>query len=120
MDQIKLIKDFIDENYERVVEKLTDHTYACYFKHKEGLTEDGVTLFESVKKGWSNKPILPKFNYLIVDCNMTDVLSTLNTYYALDESHYKIIKEYIVNVSIEEMDKYLTKFQDGDHDNPHQ
>jgi hypothetical protein len=110
---MEVISKFLDDNYTMVV-RSSGGDYHCIFQHKEGLTEDGVVMFQSVKKGWSVKPITPRFNYLIVDCNVVDVLTFLNTYYNLDESNYKTIKEYVINKSIHTMDEYFTNLN-GDH-----
>lgn len=97
------IETFIRDNY---VPMITESKLGmtCLFKHKDGLTDDGVVFFEFAKRQWSNKPIMNKRQYVIVDADMRDVLDFLSKYYNLTEDNYNDVRKLIVTMSIEAMD----------------
>jgi len=97
------IEKFIRDNY---VPMITESKLGmtCLFKHKDGLTDDGVVFFEFAKRQWSNKPIMNKRQYVIVDADMRDVLDFLSKYYNLTEDNYNDVRKLIVTMSIEAMD----------------
>ena len=99
------IEKFIRDNY---VPMITESKLGmtCLFKHKDGLTDDGVVFFEFAKRQWSNKPIMNKRQYVIVDADMRDVLDFLSKYYNLTEDNYNDVRKLIVTMSIEAMDKF--------------
>ena len=99
------IETFIRDNYSPMITE-SKLGMTCLFKHKEGLTDDGVVFFEFAKKQWSKKPILNKRQYVIVDADMRDVLDFLSKYYNLTEESYNDVRKLIVNLSIEAMDKF--------------
>jgi len=86
------IEKFIVEQYSPMITE-DSNGIKCIFKHKEGLTEDGVIYFEFAKKGWSKKPIMSKKQFVIVDAHMTDVLQFLNQYYNLNEDEHCLYKD---------------------------
>ena len=98
--------NFIKENYDHKV-VVNEYVYKVIYKHKDKLTNDGVVMFQSIKQGWNKKPIMPTNKYLIVDCNMTDVLGFLNSYYALDETNYKEIKDMVISMSVDILENHL-------------
>jgi len=99
------IEKFIVEQYSPMITE-DSNGIKCVFKHKEGLTEDGVIYFEFAKKGWSKKPIMSKKQFVIVDAHMTDVLQFLNQYYNLNEDDYHNVRTTIVNLAINKMDEF--------------
>ena len=114
---MKAIEKFLKEQYtQSVVEDKMG--IKCLFKHKDGLTDDGVVFFEFAKKKWSKKPILSKRQFVIVDADMGDVLQFLNQYYNLNENDYQEIRSLIVNMSIDRVEKFFNP--DGEDLNQHQ
>lgn len=112
-----VIEKFLKEQYtQSVVEDKMG--IKCLFKHKQGLTDDGVVFFEFAKKKWSKKPILSKRQFVIVDADMGDVLQFLNQYYNLSESDYQQIRSLIVNMSIEHVERFFSP--DGEDPSLHQ
>ena len=99
------IETFIRDNYSPMITE-SKLGMTCLFKHKEGLTDDGVVFFEFAKRQWSNKPIMNKRQYVIVDADMRDVLDFLSKYYNLTEDNFNDVRKLIVNLSIEAMDKF--------------
>jgi hypothetical protein len=97
------IETFIRDNYSPMITE-SKLGMTCLFKHKDGLTDDGVVFFEFAKKQWSNKPIMNKRQYVIVDADMRDVLDFLSKYYNLTEDNYNDVRKLIVTMSIEAMD----------------
>jgi len=81
----------------------------CLFQHKDKLVEDGVVFFEFAKKAWSKKPIISDRQFVIVDADMTDVLTFLNSYYNLNEDDYGKIRRIIIDMGVEHMDKFFNK-----------
>jgi hypothetical protein len=81
----------------------------CLFQHKDKLVEDGVVFFEFAKKSWSKKPIISDRQFVIVDADMTDVLTFLNSYYNLNEDDYGKIRRIIIDMGVEHMDKFFNK-----------
>ncbi len=100
------IEKFLNEQYTQVI--MEDKTgIKCLYKHKEGVTEDGVVFFEFAKKKWSRKPVMSKRQFVIVDADMGDVLQFLHQYYNLSESDYNQIRHYIINTSIKKVEEFF-------------
>ena len=102
---MNVIEKFIIEQYSPMITE-DSNGIKCLFKHKEGLTDDGVIYFEFAKKGWSKKPIVSKRQFVIVDAQMADVLQFLNQYYNLSEEDYHEIRTTIVNMAIQKMEEF--------------
>jgi hypothetical protein len=102
---MNVIEKFIIEQYSPMITE-DSNGIKCLFKHKEGLTDDGVIYFEFAKKGWSKKPIVSKRQFVIVDAQMTDVLQFLNQYYNLSEEDYHDVRTTIVNMAIQKMEEF--------------
>lgn len=102
---MNVIEKFIIEQYSPMVTE-DSKGIKCIFKHKEGLTDDGVIYFEFAKKGWSKKPIVSKRQFVIVDAQMTDVLQFLNQYYNINEDDYHDVRTTIVNMAIQKMEEF--------------
>jgi len=79
----------------------------CLFQHKDKLVEDGVVFFEFAKKSWSKKPIMNKKQFVIVDADMTDVLTFLNTYYNLSEDDFPNVRKVIIDMAMSHLDKFF-------------
>ena len=79
----------------------------CLFQHKDKLVEDGVVFFEFAKKSWSKKPILSNRQFVIVDADMSDVLTFLNSYYNLTEEDYGKIRKVIVDMAVNHVEKFF-------------
>ena len=100
------VEKFLNEQFVQVITE--DKTgIKCLFKHKEGLIDDGVVFFEFAKKKWSKKPIMSKRQFVIVDCDMSDVLTFLNQYLNINENDFPTIRHYIVNKSIEKVEDFF-------------
>jgi hypothetical protein len=78
----------------------------CLFQHKDRLVEDGVVFFEFAKKKWSKKPIMSNRQFIIVDADMTDVLTFLNSYYNLSEEDYSTVRKVIIDMGVEHIEKF--------------
>ena len=100
------IEKFLKEQYTQCVVE-DKMGIKCLFKHKQGLTDDGVVFFEFAKKKWSKKPILSKRQFVIVDADMSDVLQFLHQYYNLSEEDYSNIRHYIINTSIKKVEEFF-------------
>ena len=50
---------------------------------------------------------MSKRQFVIVDCDMTDVLIFLSQYYNITEDDYSTIRTYIVNKSIEKVEDFF-------------
>lgn len=79
----------------------------CLFQHKDKLVDDGVVFFEFAKKSWSKKPILSNRQFVIVDADMSDVLTFLNSYYNLTEEDYGKIRKVIVDMAVNHVEKFF-------------
>jgi hypothetical protein len=99
--------NFIEEHYIPTISE-DSMGMKCVFKHKEGLTEDGLVYFEFSKRGWSKKPVVNKRQYVIVDAKMGDVLQFLNQYYNLCEDDYHQVRTAIINLAIDKMDSFYS------------
>ena len=93
---MNVIEKFIIEQYSPMITE-DSKGIKCIFKHKEGLTDDGVIYFEFAKKGWSKKPIVSKRQFVIVDAQMGDVITFLNDYYNLGEGDYQEVRNIIID-----------------------
>jgi len=78
----------------------------CLFQHKNKLVEDGVVFFEFAKKTWSKKPIMSNRKFIIVDADMSDVLTFLNSYYNLTEEDYSRVRKIIIDMGVEHIEKF--------------
>ena len=78
----------------------------CLFQHKDKLVEDGVVFFEFAKKSWSKKPIMSNRQFIIVDADMRDVLTFLNSYYNLSEEDFSTVRKVIIDMGVEHIEKF--------------
>ena len=78
----------------------------CLFQHKDKLVEDGVVFFEFAKKKWSKKPIMSNRQFIIVDADMTDVLTFLNSYYNLSEEDFSTVRKTIIDMGVEHIENF--------------
>lgn len=78
----------------------------CLFQHKDKLVEDGVVFFEFAKKKWSKKPIMSNRQFIIVDADMTDVLTFLNSCYNLSEEDFSRVRKVIIDMGVEHIEKF--------------
>jgi len=79
----------------------------CLFQHKDKLVDDGVVFFEFAKKSWSKKPIMNKKQFVIVDADMADVLTFLNSYYNISEEDYSVVRKTIIDMAMSHIDKFF-------------
>lgn len=79
----------------------------CLFQHKDKVVEDGVVFFEFAKKSWTKKPILSNRQFIIVDADMTDVLTFLNSYYNLTEDDYSKVRKIIIDMGVSHVEKFF-------------
>jgi len=100
------IEKFLDKEFTQVITE-DKMGIKCLFRHKKGLIDDGVVFFEKAKKSWSKKPIMSKRQFVIVDANMTDVLTFLSQYYNITEDDYPTIRNYIIKRSIEKVEDFF-------------
>lgn len=68
--------------------------------------EDGVVWFERAKTGWLKKPIKQN-HFIIVDAEMSGLLSFLNSYYNLNEDNYGEVRRMIIDRSIQVVNDYF-------------
>jgi len=95
------IKEFVEKNFTiRVEDNIT--SLKVIFSSTMG---EGVIWFEQAKKGWSSKPLSTN-QYLIVDAELSQVLTFLNRYYQLDESNYHDIRRMFIDMGMEMVDKH--------------
>ena len=100
------VEKFLKEQFiPKVVEDKTG--IKCLFQHKDKLVEDGVVFFEFAKKKWSKKPIMSNRQFVIVDADMTDVLTFLNSYYNLTEDDFSKVRKVIIDMGVEQVDKFF-------------
>lgn len=66
---------------------------------------DGTIWFEPAKRGWSKKPLSTN-QYIIVDAELSHVLTFLNRYYQLDESNYHDIRRMFIDIGMNTVDKH--------------
>ena len=100
MDMDK-IREFIEENFTpRVSEDMNG--MKVIFESQMG---EGTIWFERAKRGWSNKPISTN-NYIIVDADLTHILTFLNRYYQINEEHYNDIRRMFIEMGMDIMDKH--------------
>ena len=78
----------------------------CLFQHKDKVVEDGVVFFEFAKKSWSKKPIMSNRQFIIVDADMTDVLTFLNSYYNLTEDDFSKVRKVIIDMGVEHIERF--------------
>ena len=81
----------------------------CEFIHKEGLTEDSVVYLKGAKSGWNKKPIFPRSHYVIHDANTNEMITFLDKYYSLDETHYREVRKIIIDMVYETVDELLSE-----------
>ena len=95
------IKEFIEKNFTlRVDEDMNG--IKVIFTSTMG---EGVIWFEPAKKGWSTKPLSTN-QYIIVNADLSHVLTFLNRYYQLDESNYHDIRRMFIDMGMEMVDKH--------------
>ena len=99
------IDKFLNEHFTRVVTE-DKNGIKCIFKHKDGLTDDSVVFFEFAKKGWSQKPIQNKRQYVIVDADTRELIDFLSKYFNLTEEDYNGLRKILIDISIESLDKF--------------
>jgi hypothetical protein len=80
----------------------------CLFQHKDKLMDDGVVFFEYAKKVWTKKPITSSRQFIIVDADMGDVLSFLNSYYNLSEEDFSTVRKSIIDMAIGNVEKFYS------------
>lgn len=102
---MELIKKFIIENYSPTITE-SKLGLSCIFKHKDGLTDDSVVFFEFAKKGWSQKPIQNKRQYVIVDADTRELIDFLSKYFNLTEEDYNGLRKILIDISIESLDSF--------------
>ena len=88
------IETFIRDNYSPMITE-SKLGMTCLFKHKDGLTDDGVVFFEFAKRQWSNKPIMNKHLWPIQ--NQIHVITENGTVYNranLSDIDFLVIETY--------------------------
>ena len=99
------IEKFLNEQFTQVITE-DKMGIKCLYKHKEGVIDDGVVFFEFAKKKWSKKPIMSNRQFIIVDADMTDVLTFLNSYYNLSEEDYATVRKVIIDMGVEHIERF--------------
>lgn len=95
------IRDFILENFTpRVNEDMNG--MKVIFSSQVG---EGTIWFERAKRGWSKKPISTN-NYIIVDADLSHILTFLSRYYQINEDHYQEIRRMFIEMGMDVMDKH--------------
>jgi hypothetical protein len=78
----------------------------CLFQHKDKVVDDGVLIFEFSKMKWSKKHIMSNRKFILVDADMTDVLTFLNSYYNLTEDDYSKVRKIIIDMGVGHIDRF--------------
>ena len=66
----------------------------------------GTIWFEKAKRGWNKKPLSTN-TYIIVDADLTNVLTFLNRYFNLNEENYHDIRRVFIDMGMDVMDRHL-------------
>ena len=99
------VEKFLKEQF--ILKVVEDSTGTkCLIQHKDKVVEDGVLIFEFSKKKWSKKPIMSNRKFIIVDADMTDVLTFLNSYYNLTEDDYSKVRKIIIDMGVGHIDRF--------------
>ena len=95
------IREFIEENFTTKVNEDMNGMKVIF----ESQMGEGTIWFERAKRGWSKKPISTN-NYIIVDADLTHILTFLNRYYQINEEHYNDIRRMFIEMGLDIMDKH--------------
>ena len=95
------IRDFIEENFTPRVNEDSKGMKVIF----DGQLGEGVIWFERAKRGWSKKPISTN-QYIIVDADLTHILTFLSRYYQINEDHYQEIRRMFIEMGMDMMDKH--------------
>lgn len=95
------IRDFILENFTPRVNE-DSRGLKVVFSSQVG---EGTIWFEKAKRGWTKKPISTN-SYIIVDAELTHILTFLNRYYQIKEEHYHDIRRMFIEMGMDVMDKH--------------
>ena len=96
------IRDFIMDNFTPRVNE-DSRGMKVVFTSQVG---EGTIWFERAKMGWSRKPLSTN-NYIIVDAELTHILTFLNRYYQINEEHYQDIRRMFIDIGMDVMDKHV-------------
>jgi len=96
------IRDFIMDNFTPRVNE-DSRGMKVVFTSQVG---EGTIWFERAKMGWSRKPLSTN-NYIIVDAELTHILTFLNRYYQINEEHYQDIRRMFIDIGMDIMDKHI-------------
>ena len=100
MDMDK-IRDFIMENFTPMVNE-DSRGMKVVFTSQVG---EGTIWFERAKRGWNKKPLSTN-QYIIVDADLTHILTFLSRYYQINEDHYHDIRRMFIDMGMDIMDKH--------------
>ena len=95
------IREFIEENFTTKVNEDMNGMKVIF----ESQMGEGTIWFERAKRGWSNKPISTN-SYIIVDADLTHILTFLSRYYQINEDHYQEIRRMFIEMGMDIMDKH--------------
>jgi hypothetical protein len=95
------IREFIEENFTPRVNEDSRGMKVIF----DGQLGEGVIWFERAKRGWSKKPISTN-SYIIVDADLTHILTFLSRYYQINEDHYQEIRRMFIEMGMDIMDKH--------------
>lgn len=95
------IREFIEEHFTPRVNE-DSRGMKVIFDSQVG---EGIIWFERAKRGWSKKPLSTN-QYIIVDADLTHLLTFLNRYYQINEEHYHDIRRMFIDMGMDVMDKH--------------
>jgi hypothetical protein len=100
-----IIRDFMDKHF---TTKVTEdkNGMKVIFESKVVSIDNGTIWFEKAKKGWNKKPLSTN-TYIIVDADLTKILTFLSRYYNIREEHYHEVRKMFVDMGIKIMDEHL-------------
>lgn len=96
------IREFIEESFTPRVEEDMNGIKVVF----TSTVGDGIIWFEPAKRGWSKKPLSTN-QYIIVDADLTHLLTFLNRYYQINEEHYHDIRRVFIDMGMDIMDKHI-------------
>lgn len=99
---MKEIKEFILRHFSPRVSEDKDGMKVI-FSSQVG---EGIIWFERAKRGWNKKPLTTN-TYIIVDAELTKVLTFLNRYFNLSEDNYHDVRRVFIEMGMDVMDRHL-------------
>ena len=98
---MKEIREFIEESFTPRVDEDMNGVKVIF----SSTVGEGTIWFEPAKRGWNRKPLSTN-QYIIVDADLTHVLTFLNRYYQLNEENYHDIRRMFIQLGMDMVDRH--------------